>query len=130
MHFYKCRVRHAAKLKRSGRCSELKCVNVQNNVQTILFNYPIIANAIITTSFNTSCFLFSVFLTFFFHLMHPAHHVADSAGGPREPLTVLTVLLVLVEPVPPGLASPAMTFWYFYLGLQAVLAQVHVYEHC
>ena len=70
---------------------------------------------------------FSVFSTFFFHLMHPAHHSAASAGGPRE---LLTALLVFVEPVPPGLASPAMTFWYFYLGLQAVLAQVHVYEHC
>ena len=50
---------------------------------------------------------FSVFSTFFFHLMHPAHHSSASASGPRE---LLTVLLVLLEPIPPGLVSPAMTF--------------------
>ena len=71
---------------------------------------------------------FSVFSTFVFHLMHPAYHSSESVSGPSD--KHLTALFVLVEPVPPGLPSPAMTFWYFfdYLGLQALL--VHVHEHC
>ena len=75
---------------------------------------------------------FFVFSTFFFHLMHPAHHSAASAGGPRE---LLTALLVLVEPVPLDVASPAMTVLYFYSshGLQAVVPEallMHMHEYC
>ena len=58
MHFYKCRVRHAAKLKWSGRCSESKCVRkyackICTNCYK-LFNYAIIANARLRHHWATS----------------------------------------------------------------------------